>query len=1049
MSKLFGRKRAAAAMLLAVLLGLTAAAGLLGGTAAVRAATVEAGLEDDYAVGTQLQIPAAVIRGTVGGEPFETEAQPSYVLYPSGNAMNAAGTLTLSEVGVYTVYYSAEVNGQTVSAQETFTVNDALYTVGSLSQAAYGTMPASAIDIVPADMREQAPFDTFDKLAEREGIVLSLASGDTFRYNRLIDLSDNTAADNLISLFPMPETYGYADADRVILRFTDAYDADNYVEIFIVWRDEYWQWSMVAVYAAPNGQTPVSYETSSGTVWKGIGGWGGRYLYSSWAWNFAYISDMTKAVTNIRWDYAAQNIYASPGAEGDADPVAKLTDYAYFESLFEGFTTGEAFLSISASSYRANACNMMIYEIDGHDLSAADFTADARPVLTVDTDGYEPDALPHAAVGVPYRIFPASAAHAYDGAVPVSAQVWYNYHSDRSTLVASDGGAFVPARPGSYTIVYTATDRAGHTETETLDITADTAGEMTFSLTDAASGGVAGTTVKLFDGVEPAGARGRVTYVSEVTYAETGEAYAVNAKDNTFFPMRAGDYTVRVVCSDYVSDVAKEFTLTITPGETPFITDEPTVPRYFIRGASYKLPALTGYVFADGEPTEKAADLTVLGDGLTPIAAGGDGKYAVGAYGSVTLTYTVTDGSRTSAPLTYVVPVVDTGYGGEKLSLDKYFQPTTGEDSFAEPDKETTEIVFRTDAGHAAASGGRAEMTFINSVQARSFEFRFATLAGSTSMDAIRIRLSDLSDDGNAIELVFSAEGSRTMVRVNGGTPYFLNTSFNNPVNDYYTIRYAAATRRVLFLSGDSTQNIEVTHTPDGRAFTGFSGDMVNFSFACEGVFGPAAVRVMRLNNQTFNNLDSDIIAPEYMIENMRSERELGSTFTLPEAAAADVLDPNVTLTLAVTCGGEYVRSTDGVLLDGTCDPYRSYSFVLDSTEAYTIRYNAADSNRAATAMQYIVSVRDFTRATITLPEGYATAAKVGDVVTAADPVLSEEGALVVYLGLPNGTITKFVSDGGPYRFTAAEAGTYTVFYTMVDARGNFITESYRIAVRA
>ena len=1042
-------KRAALILALAILFLLTAAAAVLpmGEAVKVHAATVQSPLESDYPVGTQLQIPDAVLSGTVGDEPFEVDARPSYVLFPSGSAISASGTLTLSEIGLYTVYYSAAVEGQTVTASDVFTVNETLYSVGSLSSVSYGKMPASAIEIVPTEMREQAPFNTFDALAEREGIILGLANGETFRYNRMIDVSDNTAADNLVSMFPMPETYGYADADRITLRFTDAYNENNYVEIYIAWRDEYWQWSMVAVYAAPNGQTPASYETSSGTIWKGIGGWGGRYINSSWAWNFSGVSDMSQAITNIRWDYAEQNIYASPSVEGDSDSVAKLTDYSYFEQLFEGFTTGEAFLSITASNYRANALNLMIYEIDGHDLSASGFESTARPVLSVDTEGYETDALPRAAVGVPYKIFTASAVHAYDGEVPVEAQVWYNYHSDRSTIVESSGGSFIPSRPGSYSIVYTATDRAGHSVTQVLDIAADTQGEMTFDIIGAASQGEAGTNVKLFDRIDPVGARGRVTYAAEVTFAQTGEIYDVDAENDTFFPMRSGAYTVRVVCSDYVSDVAKEFTVTVVSGSTPFIVDEPIIPQYFIRGAAYSLPDLSGYVFSDGEPTEKVADLAVLGDGITPISPNTDGKYAIGAYGSVTLRYAVTDGSRVSEPLEYVIPVIDTGYGGSSLQLDKYFYPLTGENSFLASLKETTEIVFRTDADHAAASDGRAEMQFINSVQARSFEFRFATLAGSTSMEAISIRLTDRQDAGNAIELVFTAEGSRTMVRVNGGTPYFLATSFNNPANAYYTVRYSSATKRIVFLSGDSTQNIEVPLALDGSAFEGFSGDMIYFSFAFEGVFGPAAVRVMRLNNQTFNNLESDIIAPEYMIENMRGERELGSTFTLPAASAADVLDPNVTLTLAVTCGGEYVRSQDGVLLDGTNDPYRSYSFVLDSTETYTIRYSASDSNRTATAMQYTVSVRDFTRATITLPEGYATSAHVGDTVTAANPSLSEQGDLVVYLGLPNGTITRFAASGGQYRFTAAEEGIYTVFYTMIDARGNFITESYRIAV--
>ena len=115
---------------------------------------------DDYTYGSKLTVPRAMLK-----DDDTLYSATAVVVFPSGKT-STNETITLDEAGVYTIEYKAIVESKVVIKSVQFKVDDSLYMVtGPRSSAYYGTH-----DLVPS----------------KKGVVVSLASGDKFVYNRVM-----------------------------------------------------------------------------------------------------------------------------------------------------------------------------------------------------------------------------------------------------------------------------------------------------------------------------------------------------------------------------------------------------------------------------------------------------------------------------------------------------------------------------------------------------------------------------------------------------------------------------------------------------------------------------------------------------------------------------------------------------------------------------------------------------------------------------------------------------------------------------------------------
>ena len=155
--------------------------------------------------------------------------------------------------------------------------------------------------------------------------------------------------------------------------------------------------------------------------------------------------------------------------------VADLdNEIIYPDNQFKGFTTGEVYLTISAKNYVGNVANVDIASlggVSGEDILKVDMHDTKAPIIEVNEELRQGKTF--VAFNEEVQI-PIALAH--DLSLPYGTKattaVYYNYNpnSDNNVLVGISNGKFTPTKKGTYTIVYSATDRSGNVATETVDL---------------------------------------------------------------------------------------------------------------------------------------------------------------------------------------------------------------------------------------------------------------------------------------------------------------------------------------------------------------------------------------------------------------------------------------------------------------------------------------------------------------------------------------------------------------------------------------------------
>ncbi len=989
----------------------------------------------DFVIGEQITLNDVLLEGNI-------VAAPKYVTYPSGKVFPYTEILDLTEYGIYSVRYEADYDGKKLYAYEEFTVYNTLYSIGGRSSAYFGTIDEEYYnERLQANCQLSAHTDAFDsngkpvfdvidktgKLKDKEGLIVSIGQGDKFRFNKIIDVSNEDATEPLLSFYCLPEVEASGDAWRIAIRLTDLYNTDNYIEMDMTTLDNSSGFRS-AVNVGFNGKMAINN-------WAG----GANSQFSPQAQN--------DVIFEMLYNDSNKRLEPSFGV-WTGGPLPSLSDGSKWEEIWQGFTTGECILTIEPINLSANALNLIIYDIDGQDLSSNILKKDSFPTISIDFAGN--NNIPDGIIGKPYRIFKASAADSIDGKLEVSSKVYFNYESDRPIDVAVHDGVFIPPRQGVYTIVYTAKNSTGHVIQERVKIKADENAEFSFKSTNRVFGAVSGTTVKLFDDITVENARGNTEFTAIARNRKTGKIYTIG-EDYTFYPMEAGNYEIVIQGNDYISEKIMKYDLSVSAGKIPAILDEPLLPKYFIKGARYEVPEIDGYQFSSGQAISVATDVSIFEDAKTdPVQITDGDKYRVSANNTVKLVYTVKDGSKITSK-EFIVPVIDVGYeeGGSKTLLaEKYFYQKAG--AF-QTIKNSEYFRFNTTA--ALADKGRAKMEFINPLQADNFILYFQTFAETVNFDSLNIALTDIADKNNTLEFSFYRSGTGTNIRINGDSAqeYPFPQDIFNPKGERYAIRYTNERGVITLIDayGASTLSVALKSNKEGKPFEGFTDGKVYLSLELVGIEGVSSIAISQINNQMFNNgTVKDRFVPQVTSNDQSGNKKLGESIIIEPIKITDVLDPEVHATLTVEAmDGTIVVADDGTLLKDV-DPYRSYK-LNPGVGRYRVVYNFADTSKESEYF-YFFTVNKESMPPVIILGAADTEAKIGETINFARYSVSKDVKVEIWLRTPNAVSAELMQDasGNQYSgFIATQAGTYTVYYTAQDEDGNFVTESYIIFV--
>ncbi len=957
-------------------------------------------LKTKYVVGESLQVPSAIIsyKGS------EYSAEKWKICFPSGRTITKSN-LVLSEPGEYTLTYFKKLNGNLLQGEKKINVANSVYSVGESSTISYGAN---------------------EKVANVEGLNVSLAYGDEFRYNVPLNLTGKVKADKIINFFALPKSQGSADANEVYVKLTDAYDEENYV-IIKTWHADFTQ-SKGAGNAYQSAKSTNQKYTGIQVVSSSSLLYNGEYYNKRVETSTGYESNFSftaaegygKRGYSLSMNYAEKEVYGCPQYNSyGGNLIVDLDNSLFFKEYWDGFTTGECYLSIYADSYNTTNFNFLITEILGEDLSNTDFENTAKPEIKVEKE----DGL-YAIVGQPFKLFNATALDIYSGVVDCDIEILYNGYAH----VACDNGYFTPTRAGRYTISYKAKGLYGAESVERVTIRA-----VDESLLDVDFGAlpqdIKSGKVALFDVPVVSGASGQYEIKLFATNLNDSKiVYELELQDDKYSlnALYSGEY--KLTCEVVDANGVKTFERTINVQKGDYaLKTQPKLPQYFLKNASYNLGEVSCYKLSSGIPEEKTAEIyyafddetqTKLNSAMLKVLA--DEQVKIFVYCENNLVYE------------RAISVIDAGYGTYEMQMYKYFVSEDDSLVFDNSDLSYTYVGFD-------AKKQNSKMSFINDILVQDFTITFRV--PECNFKTLKFKL----DNGTESLLIkFTTNGiSQSTLSFNDKVDYLCTNSFESGAT--YVLTYSNSNKTL-------TVNNKVYVISDD-VFAGFNNVLAKLSFELDGVDTryQSKLLVYKINNQVICAASSDdFIAPQLYNRIDTGLKTINQEIVLSNIKPIDVLAINSIGRITVTNpDNQYVTSQEGVLLKNV-DIYGTYKIKLDMYGAYKITISFEDDLGNDDSQSFSIVVKDLIGPEISVDKAVQEIklnAKISPRKFSVSDNLDSASEIIT-------SITIIAPNGISYTYNEKQSlkaklkGTYKVIIYAVDTSGNVSQANYDVVVK-
>lgn len=971
------------------LIGSTAAGVLLweNSEIAMAAEWTEIALQSEYLCGSTITIPERSV--TANGS---TQKAVSVLTYPSGKA-TLANENVLSEIGEYSVTYTATIGNDNHQKEERFVVYDTIAHIGESSSYSY---------------------EKFDSALDTHGLRVKLVEGERLEFVQPIDVKNITAASPLLEMFVIPQKKGTADFSKMVFSFADAENSDITMTVTATLSQDANDHTGTYCLAAGNNQPFTGYEAA----WDRLhveDGWGTWALHSFYG-DYSWLDSIDEVKLGIAYDAQTQCVYTG------SEMIIDLDSALFFNTLWHGFPSGKATLSVWAEGYNSLNADFMITSVHGIDLSQKKFSDNTAPQITINTDYEE---APVAKVGQFYSVPDATAVDFVDGVCSVTHDVYFNYHSENSVMVAVEGNGFVPNRSGYYAVVYRARDIAGNeseaiywieAKEEVPAVELNLGGEY-------AMNAMSGELVTLAQAAASGGS-GNISVKTEVLYGNE----RIEISDDAFRPERSGEYTVRFTATDYIGQTCvKEYKVTVTRATKPIFVDDPLLPHYLFSGSEYEEIHVRAYLFADEGRTEKAVTLKVTDSAGERTVSGSFIPVVTHSGDPVTLTFVCENADPIVRTVPCIMPFVQDNER-PRLKMEHYF---VGNGVTAEAQSDSVKITAEQENG---------SFEFANKLLARGMSINLRGLESGGAFDGLSIVLRDSVNQNEKAELTLSAHGVFAVAKV-GNQEAELKAGFGQDS--------ASRTFEIVYRLGSIAVNGVMLETD-----AVFSSEYVYATVSFIGAKQNAAFEVTDVNGQPISDGANDRIRPKIAILGEYGDTAaLGTEQIIPRALAGDVLDPNSSLSLTVfDPNGNAVISKDGVLLQNVV-PDREFTIVAEKYGQYHVDYISADTfGKREFNLGYVITVEDREKPQIEFSCEFAKEIKLGEVIvvpnfTVRDNVTEAENIVTeIYVSLQNGQLIKL--DEGSNAFRPIYAGEYKVLVIATDETGNMTMETAVVTVK-
>lgn len=876
-----------------------------------------------------------------------------------------------------------------------------------------------------------------DNNSDVMGLKASLFNEDTLTLRNVIDLNDMyKRGQTFLEILPVATEVGFADYKYVVIEMVDVYNKDNFLKIQMSSNPDDENKSGVAYFmaCANNGQKLTGYEWNGKPNDEGILHVGDSF--GQWSFYSFGDNDGAKSGTGFYYDVSNKSIYARPLNGSEKRQIIDFDDPKFFGSyLWEGFTSNEVYCTIRCVEYKRETAGILVSKYGDYDLSKVETTDEVAPILTVDLGDYTEESLPNGLINYSYPLFSATARDAFDGTVATNVEVTFGYDTTNPQTIAVKNGAFKPSEPGAYCIRYAATDTHGNTAEKDLYVNVESTH---------AKLGVA------FDNVVTEIMEGDLYRIPTYTVSNalgnpvTDVKATLNGKDievteQGIRPFLEGEMKLTYTIKDYVGrKVTQTHTVTVNEATVPTFIEEPLLPRRFITGNTYTLPALNAYNYVTAQGDVMTTRIYVKENGVEKELP--NAKYTAGAVSEVEVIYKATVGNAVGE-WSKVIPVYDVTTDGY-LDMSKYFLPMDANGSVETTINSVDLCVNATE---------QATFEFANYVTVYPFITEFTYGEFPTRVGKFHIYLTDIEDINKSLKFTYDFKG--------GVATFYVNDNQN--LTSAVSVALTAGGRNQLVFKADEQavyfdinkgSGFPVSTFYNGQEFTGFTDDRVYVTYVFEGVKEPARMGINTLNLTYLSNDNGDYMAPLVsLLGKVGGEREINEVVQLPQIVSNDVFAGDVDAYITVkTPGGQFATTEDGKLLNNFLYDQSALMIKLTEYGKYEVHVTAQDPSGNEGLAAMVIRVVDTEAPTFNINGEVVATAAVGDKinlpsVTVSDN-LTQNCTVKVYVFNQNGHVLEIKE--GDKGFTPTRAGVYTIVYYVMDEAGNFQSQRFTVTVQ-
>ena len=957
-----------------------------------------------YRLGDEFVVPQASI--VQNGKNYEVS---STILYFPNGAAYVNETYSLNAIGEYRLEFQAIADGETLSVEKSFEVNSEAYAMGTNAVLEYK--------------------DSLDRITASSvaGLHIELPDRTSFTYNEPINIYDYDINTPLVTMHPYSDggSKTYRESLKQIVRLTDCYDTNNYVEFILAWDYSNHITETAATYYRARvgggqslGITPIPSDTViSSSVYIG------EQRYRIWedVYGAMGVYNLTDAGISVYFDAKTNSFYVKDTSKKIVSDLDNSELYG--DKAFKGFTTGEVYISVLAEEYFTGTVNIDISKLaglEGKELHLSTVKDVKAPKIEIDG----PDDKVYYIAKNESVTFPTATAYDVNLNGEVSVAVYSYYGTEQCRQHSYKGGVFTPKTEGKYTVVYTAEDTFGNVATKVLNvicITRDNNQIVSFSV-DEPTFLTAGEICEL-PAYEVFSCNGDVTI--DVYYQFEGTETKVEIVDNAFLVEYVGEYEIIYEYRDVFTSYVKSYKVMSRPSSNVRF-DTPIFPEYLIANAPYTFEPVYAYTYDAQMPTRHNVETFIIVDGDGEKAKRIDyANTTIPTCSKVQFKYVYGDVSIFSQEL----PVVDVGFG-KSLKMEKYF---VGD---FEKTAKINGVYY-----NSKVTEGSNELEFVNILSLSSFTFSFNIPTGADNFEAIDVVLTDYYDRSNSVTVSYVNKGSSTYM-VCGNVQAAKGVAFVENAHKFY---YNSAKSQFVDMSG---KMLDWNNT--------FSSDKVLLKVVVRNIIGKAEVGLIEVGAQVLSNDSVDYFKPTLLFEDDGGVKKVGEKITIKPATVIDVLSPFVQANLSLvvmTPLRTYAVSDDGVQLTIGCATDRAYTLTLKEDGKYRITYSYTDASGNLISGGFVADVSDTEAPTIQLNDGCneTTVVKaklntrvkiqgysVSDNKTAADKLIVK--CMVYSPSLEHVFVTN-------NEFEAVRKGNYVVYYYVYDDAGNYSVTYYTVYV--